>query len=241
MKKPLKYKLWLVGMLSIIPGLGFWIIGLRRKAVMVTAIYLLTWCFYISTIIFSLPGQIREISILSIAGVWVLQGFYTIINAYIQNNLINDRHEFHPSPLRSPTNSIDGYRRNKTINKSIARVSRFLHPDEEVQNVMLGLFDMHYHVHLKPIDLYTIQTWYIVLTLEHVLLISRGMSDNMKMIKRISREDVHGISLRKGLIADELIIDIDNISYLFKISFLYRTETLSFVNELSENFSKVVR
>ena len=221
---------FLIGLISIIPGLGFFILGKPRRGFWVLGIL-----FTLLIIFLFIPGDfISQVSFQFILLVWVGQIVLAAQSARLEK--------------RQKAGEITQPREKETIvppsglsfkergdYKIRETVRQQLNPGENLQEAIfvqsgggVGTYALY-----GALSALKMRQYYVGLTEESIIMIEQDNFGNHADIKRIPLSDIHSIKLNKRILYDDLMLDLGEKNLLkLQITTGLRRLTISFYDKL---------
>jgi hypothetical protein len=228
------YKPWVYGIVSIVPGLGHYLIGDRRKAF---RYFCLTILAGVISYFLSRHGPsefLREFSwgVLYIA--WSIQFLDVLNRAWLMDKRVNNPGLSSPD-IEPISSGKKVFAKETNKDRMFSKIRRQISPEENI----LAAID----VNLPSLEE---KSWgrvehlfhpcYIAVTDLHLLIMEHDFDGNIMTMERVARDRVVDVSYESGLLSDTLYIYVDQMGDLIiKISRLFRQETQNLYKVFQEN------
>jgi hypothetical protein len=215
----------IIGFLSIIPGLGFFVLGQPRRGFSVIGIILgLMIVLLFIPVIFLI-----QLSLYTLIVVWVGQIYYAVQTANVykrqkSGDLIAPREIMPIGSLPSDLSANErlAYKTNEIVRQQ-------LNPGERLVTSIFAKTTPTYgsHMLLGIYSFFTIKYFHVGLTENSLLLIEQDFFGKPMDIKRISKTTIKSCKFSKGLTIDQLKLEIvDKKPLNLTISFRLRKQTM---------------
>jgi hypothetical protein len=215
---------FIIGFLSIIPGLGFFVLEQPRHGFGAAGIVV---GFFL--VAFIIPEkQISSICFQIALLVWLGQIYYAyqaakLIKRQESGDVVVPR-EIMPLPPPPPGLSY----RERLAFRVRETVRQQLNPGEILIAAILGqtVISFQSHALLGTVAIFTRRQHYVALTKYALILIEQDMLGKSVDIKREMLCDIKSIEMKKGLFLDRLYFDFGNNEFLnLEVTFLLRSQT----------------
>jgi hypothetical protein len=194
MKSPI-----IISLASIIPGLGLWLIGKHRHAIIAAALVIGSLLVFILSPWPSLTGLSFNIALI----LWIMQGIYAgyearLVKAIKSGNLQQAKEGI---PIVSPPSDINRFEKEAFKAKEIVR------QQIEIGETILDAIPAYYMSVLKGAGSYRL--YYIGLLKNILAIIDTDFMGKPASIERIKIITIENITIKHGLLTDDLSIFID--------------------------------
>lgn len=221
---------FLIGLLSIIPGLGFFVLGKPRRGFWVIGI-LATLLF----IFLFIPGEfITQLSFQFILLVWIGQIVLAAQSARLQKRQQagevtqpREKEKIVPPPGLSLKERGD-YKIRETVRRQLKPGENLLEAVFVQSGGGVGTYALY-----GALSALKMRQYYVGLTDESIIMIEQDNFGNHIDIKRIPLSDIKSIKLNKRIFYDDLMLDLGEKNHLkLQITSGLRRLTMSFFDRL---------
>ena len=221
---------WLIGIASLIPGLGFWLMGQRQRAAQAFAAVMLAGIIaYVFSQVAPTP-PLREASWNILYFAWIMQGYLAVGTA----RLLQKRAKNPNAAAKGTAVSLetDG----KGDESKVERIYTYVTEELDEGEALLTAFEAN-------IPAWEEKSWgrvqdpfrtcYVGLTKKEMLILEVDFSGIPMTVERIPREHVEKISFKPGWRGDTIILDVvDGAPMTIRVPALFREELEAFLDEL---------
>ncbi|MBI9049154.1 MAG: hypothetical protein JEZ00_07035 [Anaerolineaceae bacterium] len=212
-------------LLSIIPGLGFFVMKKPKIGIGIWVMLLVCAWIYFTTTNEAMSSYSFQFAIL----IWIGQIFSAYREAKISQRLDNGS-VFMASPINHEviTNPIDMPRKARFGYKAMQIVKQQAMPGEQVVYAVLGrvMPSMGSHILFGAFAFANMREMYIGYTSKGLLCVEVDMMAEPAGVIRIAVEDIKSIQYKQGILNDQLGIDANNQDQLnCKVSYLLREQS----------------
>lgn len=207
-----------IAVVSIVPGLGFWLIGQRRRAVLAAAVVVVPLI-----IIFS-PWETVARASRSIAFVaWIAQMYIAADTAKLLNQSAREPDKA-ANKYRPSSQPPHGIAKNERVIWSIREIAQQqLKENEQLVAAVMGIYLLERKKGI--IVQFPARTRYVALTNDHLILIEPDLLGSPLVVERIPRERVRNARFKKGIITDRLQLDLLDSQIDMKVPYYLREQT----------------
>jgi hypothetical protein len=228
------YTPWLVGLVSIIPGLGFWLIHQRRRALGAIILVIGFFVIYYLASHFSWWQPLIQFFRYVAFTLWVGQMVFAADTA----RLINERAKKPSKAVRRSgwenTTPPGLNRRQRFIYRTRALVNQQLDNGDKLIAAVMGTYlaERKDGVSIQ----FPMRTRYVGLTDRIILQIELDLLGDPMLVERLPIEGVKKADFRQGILTDALRIELNEDKIIeMKVPFQLREETKVMASELAKN------
>jgi predicted DNA-binding antitoxin AbrB/MazE fold protein len=228
------YLPWIVGLVSIVPGLGFWLISQRRRGIGAMILVVGSFIIYYLAQRFSWWQPLVQFFRYVAFTLWIGQMVFAADTARLINQRSKNRSNAARKSITMPKPPPGLSRNQRAIYRTRELVRDQLSPDDH----LVAAIDGNYLAERKDgISIqFPMRTRFIGLTEENLLLIDLDLLGDPMLVERLHLESVINAVFKKGIVTDTLKIDLkDGKKIEMKVSFQLREETILIVQELYKN------
>ena len=188
----------IVGLASILPGLGFWILGKKRLAVTSAVVVIGAFLVYIAAPWESVYSFSCNVAILG----WFLQGVYAVYEARTISKVESGEMEAARSSEAKIEIPSDIPRRERLAYKAQEVIRGQLDPGERIQDAVM-VYTSSYLGGASSMSQY-----YLGLLSDQIILIGTDLFGKPASVKRIPFYQIEQAKFKKGLINDQIILSV---------------------------------
>jgi hypothetical protein len=225
---------WLVGLVSIIPGFGFWLIHQRRRALGAMILVVGFFVIYYLAAHFSWWQPLIQFFRYVVFTLWIGQMVFAADTA----RLINERAKKPSKAVRKPgwenTTPPGLNRRQRFIYRTRILVNQQLGNGEKLIAAVMGTYlaERKDGVSIQ----FPMRTRYVGLTEKTLFLIELDLLGDPMLVERLPLERVKNAGFKQGILTDALRIELNEDKIIeMKVPFQLRGETLIMAKELIKN------
>lgn len=188
----------IIGAASIIPGLGFWILGKKRLAVTAAVVVIGAYIIYVLApweFVYALSCNLAIIG-------WGLQIVYAVYEARIIKKVTSGEMEAARPSERKIDIPSDIPRREKLPYKAKEIIREQLDPGETIQDAVM-VYTMSY---LRGAS--SMKQFYLGLLSDQLILVGTDLFGKPASVKRIPLHKIEQAKFKKGLINDQIILSV---------------------------------
>jgi hypothetical protein len=189
---------FIIGIASIIPGLGFWILGKKRLAGTAAVVVIGAYVIYVAApweFLYALSCNVAIIG-------WFLQIVYAVYEAQAIKKVTSGEMEAARPSERKIEIPADIPRREKLPYKAKEIIREQLDPGEIIQDAIM-VFTMSYMRGASSMKQY-----YLGLLSDQLMLVGTDLFGKPVSVKRIPFYKIDQAKFKKGLINDQIILSV---------------------------------
>jgi len=218
----------IISLASIIPGLGLWLIGKRRHAVVAAGLVVVS----VLVFLFSPWETLTSLSCNLAGFLWVMQSLYAGYEARlaqaVQSGNIQQAKE--STPIVPPPSDLNGFEKVSFKAKEIVRQQL------EIGEHVLDAIPASQMSALQGVGSY--QLYYVGLLQDKLALVSTDFMGKPAGVERIDFSCIQNLTVKHGLLQDNLIISINSKKPItLKVTRRLRTHTANFVSTFTKQKS----
>jgi len=214
----------LIGIASVIPGLGLWILGKRKHAVITGLVVLGTFFLFL----FAPWEIIYNLSCNAMVFLWGMQIFYAVYDARMRTKI--ETGEMDAAKEAEAVDYIPAHipRKEKIVYKAKEVVRQQLNSGEHLE---AAVWSQTMSV-LRGMSSY--KQFYVGLLTHHLIFIGLDFMGKPASVKRVSIEQLKEVRVKQGFVTDLLILSFgENKPMKLKVPRNFRTEMELFQKKLS--------